>query len=114
MELARMNIKALIATGALATSLIAGAASAQTVTLPNGATINGPIGQNTTNTRLRGERGSVRNIRTVRVRLERLIDNLQHDRRDYGGHREQAIDLMTQARNQLLQAEAYDRTHPGQ
>jgi hypothetical protein len=110
-----MNLRAVIATGALATSLIAGAASAQTVTLPNGATINGPISRNaTTNARLRGERGSVRNIRTVRVRLEGLIDNLQRDRRDYGGHREQAIDLMSQARNQLLAAEAYDRTHPGQ
>lgn len=110
-----MNIKALIATGALATSLIAGAASAQTVTLPNGATINGPISQNAaTNPRLRGERGSVRNIRAVRVRLERLIDNLQRDRHDYGGHREQALDLMSKARNQLLQAEAYDGTHPGQ
>ena len=108
-----MNIRALLATGVLATTLISGAASAQTVTLPGGATINGPIGQNAPN-RLRGERGSVRNIRNVRIRLERLIDELQRDQRDYGGHREQAIDLMQKARQQLLQAEAYDATHPAQ
>ncbi|MBC5816612.1 MAG: hypothetical protein GIW97_08735 [Candidatus Eremiobacteraeota bacterium] len=111
-----MNIKALLATGILATTLVAGAASAQTVTLPNGTTVNGPIGQNASSNmrNRRGERGSNKNIHQVRARLERLIDELQRDRRDYGGHREQALDLMNQARNQLLQAEAYDRAHPGQ
>jgi|GEM_PF-941425 len=112
-----MNIKALLVTGALATTLIAGVASAQTVTLPNGTTVNGPIGRNssTMNARnRRGEHGSFRNIRFVRTRLERLIDELQRDRRDYGGHREQAIDLMSKARQQLLEAEAYDGTHAGQ
>ncbi|MFN2527639.1 MAG: hypothetical protein ABR584_02875 [Candidatus Baltobacteraceae bacterium] len=112
-----MNIKALLVTGTLATTLIAGAASAQTVTLPKGTTVNGPIGNNGStmnahNRRL--EHGSFRNIRFVRARLERLIDELQRDGRDYGGHREQAIDLMTKARQQLLEAEAYDRAHPGQ
>jgi len=108
-----MNIKVLLATGALATTLIAGAASAQTVTLPNGTTVNGRIGRNT-NYHQRGERGSVRNIRFVRTRLERLVDELQRDRHDYGGHREQAIDIMSKARQQLLEAEAYDGAHPGQ
>jgi len=63
---------------------------------------------------LRGERGSARNIIGVRRRLEALIDQLQRDRRDYGGHREQAIDLMQQARYQLDLAIQWDATHPGQ
>ncbi len=61
---------------------------------------------------LRGERGSARNIIQVRTRLEALIDQLQRDRRDYGGHREQALDLMQQARYQLDLAIQYDATHP--
>ena len=63
---------------------------------------------------LRGERGSARNIIAVRRRLEALIDQLQQDRRDYGGHREQALDLMQQARYQLDLAIQWDATHPGQ
>ena len=63
---------------------------------------------------LRGERGSARNIIAVRRRLEALIDQLQRDQRDYGGHREQAIDLMQQARYQLDLAIQWDATHPGQ
>ena len=109
-----MNLKALFAIGALSTTLIAGAASAQTVTLPGGATINAPVAVTSPYNNLRGERGSKRNIRMVRTRLERLIDNLQRDRRDYGGHREQALDLMQRARAQLLQAEQYDQQHPGE
>ncbi len=109
-----MNMKMLAATGVLATALIAGAASAQTVTLPNGTTLNAPPQSQTYNRNHRGERGSVRNIAQVRGRLERLIDELNRDRHDYGGHRVQAIELMQQARNQLLQAEEYDRQHPGQ
>ncbi|PZR58905.1 MAG: hypothetical protein DLM50_02390 [Candidatus Meridianibacter frigidus] len=110
-----MNLKALLVAAALGTTAIAGVAGAQTVTLPNGTTVNAPVAQTANpNYRLRGERGSSRNIAGVRHRLERLIDELQRDRRDYGGHREQAIDLMGQARNQLLQAEEYDRSHPNQ
>src|SRR5579863_5655496 len=63
---------------------------------------------------LRNEGGSARNLHHVRQRLESLISELQRDQRDYGGHREQAIDLMQQARGQLIQAEQYDATHPGQ
>ncbi|MDP9018896.1 MAG: hypothetical protein M3N19_11330 [Candidatus Eremiobacteraeota bacterium] len=113
-----MNIKALIATGTLATALIAGAASAQTVTLPNGTSVTGPMNQQQSNgqmgTNLRGERGSRHNIASVRRHEERLIDQLQRDRHDYGGHRVQAIELMQQARAQLLLAEQYDQAHPGQ
>ena len=62
---------------------------------------------------LRGERGSNRNIHWVRRRVETLIDELQRDQRDYGGQREQAIDLLQQARQHLLAAEQWDASHPG-
>ena len=63
---------------------------------------------------MRGEYRSNKNVRFVRMRLERVIDMLQHDRHDYGGHREQALDLLQQARAQLLQAEQYEAAHPNQ
>jgi hypothetical protein len=62
---------------------------------------------------LRGQRGSDRNLRQEIRRLESVIDGLQRDRRDYGGHREQAIDLLQRARQQLDQGLEYDRTHGG-
>lgn len=60
---------------------------------------------------LRGERGSAHNILSIKTRLERLIDQLQRDRRDYGGHREAAIDDLQKARVQLEAAVNYDATH---
>jgi len=63
---------------------------------------------------MRGEYRSNRNVRFVRMRLERVIDMLQHDRHDYGGHREQALDLLQQARAQLMQAEQWETAHPNQ
>ena len=55
---------------------------------------------------------SDRNIRRVRAKLEKLIDELSHDDRDYGGHRERALDLLHQARQELQAAEQYDAQHP--
>ncbi len=46
------------------------------------------------------ERGD-RNLRADRQRLEVVIDQLQRDPRDYGGHRVQAVELLMQARAQL-------------
>ena len=112
-----INIKGVLTAGVLAASLSAGVAGAQTVTLPNGTTMNGPMGQNrgaSSHHGMRGEKGSARNIGHVRHRLERLIDNLSQDQRDYGGHRVQALQLLQQARAQLLAAEQYDQQHPGQ
>jgi Spy/CpxP family protein refolding chaperone len=60
---------------------------------------------------LRGESGSFRNLHHVRQRLETLISELQRDQRDYGGHRVAAINLMQQARAELIQAEQYDKSH---
>jgi len=44
--------------------------------------------------------------------VEIAIDQLQRDQRDYGGHRQQAIDLMQQARIQIIAAIEWDATHP--
>ena len=62
----------------------------------------------------RGGQGSDRNLRVEIRRLEQVIDMLQRDRHDYGGHREQAVDLLQRARAQLDEALEYDKTHrPG-
>jgi len=60
----------------------------------------------------RSEVGSARNIQYVRHRLEALIDQLQHDRHDYGGYRVRAIAALQQARADLDQALQWDATHP--
>ncbi|HYM91525.1 MAG TPA: hypothetical protein VEW91_07840 [bacterium] len=60
----------------------------------------------------RGETGSARNIKKVRYMVERLIDELQHDQRDYGGYRVKAIAQLQQARADLDQALQWDATHP--
>lgn len=51
------------------------------------------------------------NLRKVRRSLERDIDMMQHDQRDYGGHRVTAIRALQTARAEIAAAEAYDRTH---
>ncbi|MBV9277463.1 MAG: hypothetical protein JOZ97_04420 [Candidatus Eremiobacteraeota bacterium] len=103
-----MYLKPFLASALLASALIAGAASAQTfpTTPMRQAAAAAP------NPYLRGERGSARNIYLVRIRLERLIDQLQNDQHDFGGHRVAAIQLMQQARQQLLLAEQWDLQHP--
>ena len=53
----------------------------------------------------RNESKSNHNIREVRRHLERVIDELQHDQHDYAGHRAKALDLLNQARQELLLAE---------
>ncbi len=80
-------------------------ASAQTITAPQLPGIN---------RELRGERGSRYNIRTVERRTRRMIAQLNHDQRDYGGHRANAVRLMQQAEGELQQAVQYDAAHPNQ
>lgn len=60
---------------------------------------------------LRGEGASAHNLMYVRRRLEALMDQLQRDQRDYGGHRVAALNDLQQARAQLDEAIEYDRTH---
>lgn len=80
-------------------AIVTTAASAQTVN-PN------------PNVPLRGERASRYDIRNVERRIHRSIVQLQHDRRDYGGHRVNAINLLNQAEGELNAAIQYDNAHP--
>ena len=59
-----------------------------------------------------GQHASNRNIWRVRHQLERDINQLQHDDRDYGGHRVAAIERFNVAHNELLQAEEFEHRHP--
>ena len=102
-----MNLKPLLTSGLLAVSLITGAASVQTVPAAAQTVAATP------NPYLRGERGSARNLYRVRVRLEALIQQLQNDQHDFGGHRVAAIQYMQQARQEILLAEQWDLQHPG-
>jgi hypothetical protein len=56
----------------------------------------------------RGGYHSNKNIRTVRMHLEHVIDELSHDQHDYEGHRLKALNLCQQARQELLLAEQAD------
>jgi len=100
-----MNLKLLLAAGALATGLTLGAASSSAQTMP--------MARPGMYHHLRGERASARNLIAERRKLEGIIDSLQRDRHDYGGHRETAIDLLQRARAELDAAIQYDATHPG-
>lgn len=95
-----MNVRLIVLAAALAGTALGTAASAQQQPV-NPAVMQG----------LRGGQGSDRNIRMELRRLEQVIDGLQRDRHDYGGHREQAIDLLQRARQQLEAGLDYDRSH---
>ncbi len=47
------------------------------------------------------------NVSEVHHRLDGAIDQLQHDDRDYGGHRAAAVDDLAKARQQLFAAEQF-------
>jgi hypothetical protein len=99
-----MNVRLIVLSAALAGTALSTVASAQQ--LPYNPTMQ--------QQHLRGNRGSDQNIRREYRRLEQVIDGLQRDQRDYGGHRVQAIQALQQARQQLDEALEYDRTHgPG-
>lgn len=68
----------------------------------------GPTGGSDRAWGMRGDRGSDRNLRVVSAWVERMIDELQRDNHDYGGHRVQAISEMQAARNELRAAAQYD------
>jgi len=54
---------------------------------------------------------SDRNLLVVRGHIERIIDVLQRDNHDYGGHRVAAIGLLQQARQDIVIALRYDNIH---
>jgi hypothetical protein len=101
-----MNVRLIVLSAALAGTALTTVASAQQYPQQQPYAMN--------RQHLRGNRGSDQNIRREYRRLEQVIDGLQRDQRDYGGHRAQAIQDLQQARAQLDEALEYDRTHgPG-
>jgi hypothetical protein len=60
---------------------------------------------------LRSQCGSDVNLNDVRRDVERVIDLLQRDNTDYGGHRVDAIARLQQGRQQLVEAIQWDATH---
>jgi hypothetical protein len=58
-----------------------------------------------------GANRSDRNLAYVRQDVEQVIDMLQRDNTDYGGHRIDAIGFLQRSREQLSDALAYDRGH---
>jgi hypothetical protein len=59
---------------------------------------------------VRGERASDLNLALVRRNIDNIMDVLQRDNHDYGGHRVAALRLLAQSRQMLSRALAYDRT----
>ena len=60
---------------------------------------------------LRGQCASDVNLNQVRRDVEHIIDMLQRDNTDYGGHRVDAIARLQQGRQQLVDAIQWDATH---
>ena len=76
-----------------------------------GAAFTGGAHAQTVAAAMRGEWGSGRNLIQNRRRLEGVIDQLQRDRHDYGGHRVAAIADLQKGRNEIVGALIYDATH---
>ncbi len=60
---------------------------------------------------MRGQYGSNQNIAQIDQHLNHMIRHLEHDRRDYGGHKAKAIKLLQQAEEQLNKAQQYAAAH---
>ena len=94
-----MNVRLIVLAAGLGATALGTVASAQQQ-LPN-----------TNAAAIRNGRGSDQNLRREIRRLEGVIDTLQRDRHDYGGHRVTAIADLQQAREQLEQGLQYDQGH---
>ena len=66
---------------------------------------HGPTGGSDVNWGRRWQGGSNSNLMSVRRWVERMIDQLQTDQHDYGGHRVAALSDMQAARGELVAAE---------
>lgn len=60
---------------------------------------------------VRSDCASDANLNVVRRNVERIIDVLQRDLPDFGGHRVKAISLLQQGRESLKDAIQFDDTH---
>jgi hypothetical protein len=112
-----MERKAFLSTAAGIGGILAGASAALAAPIsvaPPVATMvprPGVTGTPNPSTWHRNDYKSNRNIRNVRRHLEHVIDELSHDQHDYGGHRVKALELLNQARSELLLAEQAGQTH---
>ena len=109
-----MERKHFLATAATMGAVLAtaGAALAAPVPTTTGAPVPGSTMHprpGTNNNWKRTDKGSNHNIHQIRKHLEHVIDELQHDQHDYAGHRQRALDLLNQARQELLAAEQADK-----
>ena len=104
-----MERKTFLATAAGLGASIAAASAAFSAPVPVGSTPT-PAATMHAN-RMRNGAASNHNIHEIRKHLERVIDELQHDQHDYAGHRIKALDLLNQARQELLLAEQSDKGH---
>ena len=59
----------------------------------------------------RGQGSSNRDMRKIGRGLDRMIAALEHDQRDYGGHRVTALNELQQARGEITAAEQYARAN---
>jgi len=99
----------LAAAGALGAVLGAGIASG--ASYPVAATSASP-GPSASPYWRRGERGSLHSLEHAHRAIGRIIDRLQHDQTDYGGHRVAAVRDLQQAQSQIAAAIEYDKSHP--
>lgn len=105
-----MERKAFLATAAGLAASIAAVTAAFGAPVPVGSTPT-PSASTQPKTWHRNGTMSNRNIHQIRKHLEHVIDELQHDQHDYAGHRVKALDLLNQARQELLLAEQSDTGH---
>jgi hypothetical protein len=94
-----MNVRLIVLAAGLGATALGTVASAQ-----QQFPVNNPAAT-------RSNRGSDQNLRREIHRLEGVIDMLQRDRHDYGGHRVAAIADLQRAREQLEQGLQFDNNH---
>ena len=99
----KLATKILASTGIILNlALASGVAMAQTA----------PMAPNAMN--MRGDCGSAHNLAKIHRRLDGAIDRLNHDQKDYAGHRVAAIQSLTAARQEIMAAEDYSKAHEAQ
>lgn len=104
----KLATKVLASTG-LMVALASGAAMAQTAPMaPN------PMMTGNMHSPVRGDCMSAHNLAKIHRRLDGAIDRLNHDQKDYAGHRVAAIQSLTAARQEIMAAEDYSKAHEAQ
>ena len=60
---------------------------------------------------VRGQMGSNHNLARIERRLNNIINQLEYDQSDYGGHKAKAMQMLRAAQGQLNKAEHYAAAH---